>query len=325
MRRLIYFILLALSLGLYAQTQWHVRVAFYNAENLFDTLHDEGRNDYDFLPEGKYRWTTYRYWEKLHHLAQVMAAMGEGDSPPMLVGLCEVENDSCLYDLTHRSSLRLLGYDYAITHGPDQRGVETALLFQPYLFRLIESRGVRIPSVNHGLRPTRDILLCKGVVAGEDTVFVAVVHFPSRAGGTRAGTRNRRLAAQTLRHLVDSLSGCKLLVMGDFNAEPGDPIFKEFVPPLHTLVTKDKRRLRSEEGTYVFQHQWGYLDHILVSDALLQNVDAQKSPTFPSGTAYPFSRPFMLDGKGYPFRSFRGPIYQKGYSDHLPIMAPFSF
>lgn len=307
------------------QARRQVRISFYNVENLFDTLHDEGREDWDFLPGGTYRWTTYRYWDKLHHIAKVVAAMGEGDSPPILVGMCEVENDSCLFDLTRRSALRLLGYDFAVTHGPDNRGVETALLYQPYLFRLLESKGVRVPSANHGLRPTRDILLCKGVLPGGDTLHVAVVHFPSRAGGTRAAARNRTLAARTLRHIADSLSGQKLLVMGDFNAEPGDAIFREFVPPLHTLVTTDRRRLRSEEGTYKFQHQWGYLDHIFVSDALLVNVVGYEISGKVSGVAYPFVRPFMLDTKGYPFRSFKGPVYQHGYSDHLPIMAPFCF
>ena len=27
-------------------------VAFYNLENVFDTIHDEGKNDYEYLPDG---------------------------------------------------------------------------------------------------------------------------------------------------------------------------------------------------------------------------------------------------------------------------------
>lgn len=291
-----------------------LRIASYNVENLFDTLHDEGCDDHQFLPDGEYRWTTYRYWEKLHHIAKVIAAMSEDYGPPILIGLSEVENDSVLFDLTRRSELRHLGYDYTITHGPDERGVETALLYQPLLFRLTEQRGMRVPSREYGYRSTRDVLYTKGVLYTGDTLHVCVVHFPSRASHTAAARRNRLLAAQVVRHLADSLSGEKLLVMGDFNAEPGDEIFHRVLTapqsPLSSLVTQEKKRLRRAEGTYFFRGEWGYLDHMLITPALRRFIRDE---------ALPFKRAFMLTDKGTPFRSFQGPIYRRGYSDHLPL------
>lgn len=93
------------------------RVMFYNVENLFDCRHDSLKEDREFLPDGEKKWTPSRYWRKLDALSKVVVAVGE-ERLPDLVGLCEVENDSVLFDLTRRSSLRALGYRYVATHSP---------------------------------------------------------------------------------------------------------------------------------------------------------------------------------------------------------------
>ena len=129
-------------------------------ENLFDCRHDSLKEDREFLPGGEKKWTPSRYWRKLDALSKVVAAVGE-ERLPDLVGLCEVENDSVLFDLTRRSSLRALGYRYVATHSPDVRGIDVALLYQPGSFRLLESRGITVPSVDAGFRPAQ-CLVCKG-------------------------------------------------------------------------------------------------------------------------------------------------------------------
>ena len=121
------------------------RVMFYNVENLFDCRHDSLKEDREFLPDGEKKWTPARYWRKLDALSKVVAAVGE-ERLPDLVGLCEVENDSVLFDLTRRSSLRALGYRYVATHSPDVRGIDVALLYQPGSFRLLESHEIPVPS-----------------------------------------------------------------------------------------------------------------------------------------------------------------------------------
>ena len=115
-----------------------------NCENLFDTRHDSLKNDVEFLPEGSYHWTPYRYWHKVNHLGQEIVGLGyeeaSGDVQlPDLVALCEVENDSVLFDLTKRSAIRTAGYEYVMTDSPDERGIDVALMYQPFSFSLIHS------------------------------------------------------------------------------------------------------------------------------------------------------------------------------------------
>lgn len=296
-----------------------MRCGCWNVENLFDTVHAEGFEDWDFLPDGANAWNSRRYWGKLHRLSKVIAAMSEDFGPPVFLGLCEVEGDSCLRDFTRRSALRHLGYDYVVAHGPDARGVQTALIYQPQLFRVVASQSVRVPSREHHLRATRDILYVKGVLFSGDTLHLAVVHFPSRRGGSREADRHRMLAASVLRHLADSLSTSCFMAMGDFNAYPSDPVFRRMLTdassPLRTAVTTKKKRLRGPEGTYCYRGEWGYLDHILVTEPFRRML---------CGEALPFKREFMLTPEGLPLRSFQGPVWRGGYSDHLPLAVEFT-
>ena len=125
--------LFLLFLNLSSLSLWSQRIMWYNVENVFDTRHDSLKNDFDFLPEGDYHWTPWRYWRKLDNISRVIAAVAEQDGWPMLVGMCEVENDTVLRDLTLRSSLRTAKYRYVHHEGPDLRGVDVALLYQPAL------------------------------------------------------------------------------------------------------------------------------------------------------------------------------------------------
>ena len=76
-------------------------IAFYNLENLFDTIHDEGKNDYEYLPDGGMKWTSFKYEQKLEKMAYAIAQLGTDEDPrgAACVGVSEVENIGCLYDL----------------------------------------------------------------------------------------------------------------------------------------------------------------------------------------------------------------------------------
>lgn len=287
-----------------------MRCVSWNVENLFHPSHDSLKNDYQFMPEGEYRWTRTRYWRKLDNVARTIAALTDGDRWPALVGLCEVENDSAMHDLTRRSPLRAARYEYVMTESPDVRGVDVALMFQPHDFHLLRYEGIRVPSLEQGLRPTRNILHAVGTIGEGDTLHVLVVHLPSRAGGLSQGTENRRLAAATLGAVVDSLQTCNVLVMGDFNAEPGDEVFEKLMPPLRSLVPRKRSKQHRLGGTYFFQGRWSFLDHILVSERLWPRTNRQVTV---------MRAPFLLTDEGTPFRTYRGPIYNGGFSDHLPI------
>ena len=156
-----------------------------NCENLFDTRHDSLRHDEEFLPASALRWTPQRYWRKLNHIGKAILSCGELDSGmmvPDMVILTEVENDSVMRDLTRRSLLRGAGYSYVMTSGPDIRGIDVALMFSPYAFRLINSHAIRVVPPA-GFSPTRDILYASGELIGGDTLHVFALHAPSRRGG----------------------------------------------------------------------------------------------------------------------------------------------
>ncbi len=308
MRRRIVLCVLVLLCALCVRGQERYRMMEWNVENLFDCQHDTLMNDYEFLPESERQWTEERYWRKLKDIARVVMAVG-GDSPADLVALCEVENDVCMRDLTKRSILRSLGYEYVMTEGSDPRGVDVALMYLPFRFRLLGKESMKVPSVEAGLYPTRGILHAWGVLVNGDTLHVAVCHFPSRVQG-RSSDRNRMLAARTLAALADSLGrDCRFLVMGDCNAAPGDPIFKE----LENLVDLAPQTQRPKEGTYRFRGEWSWIDHILVSPALREQTSELRL----------YTAPWMQDedsnGDWHPRRTYLGTHYHGGVSDHVPI------
>lgn len=301
-------------------------VTTWNTENLFDTVRDESKQDYEFLPTATRHWNSGRYWHKLKGITQTLAAM----QLPDIVALQEVENDTVLRDLTRRTALWNAHYKYVMTDSPDQRGVDVALLYKPETFQLVNWHSVRIPSREHGLRPTRDILYVYGKGLGDKDCHICVVHLPSRQNNNAATRQNRMLAVETLRNIIDSIDGvlpikgersegqrgsANIIVLGDFNAEPGDEIFERLTPPLETLLPTDKKTLKKERGTYYFQGVWGYLDHILVSPSMKK---------YAVGQAEECRFPFLLrTSKQFPWRTYGGTSYIGGISDHLPLTVTF--
>ena len=290
-----------------------LRVMEWNVENLFDTVHDVGFHDEEFLPQGERRWNSARYLRKLKDISRTIAATATDDGVPHLVALCEVENDSVLVHLTRRSTLRNLGYDFVSTASRDARGIDVALLYQPAQFALFTQRNIIVPNGTNGLNPTRDILYVAGRIitgSGIDTLHVFVVHMPSRRGGTK-GDRHRMIAARTLWNAVDSVlnvnAKARIVAMGDFNATSRDAIFKK----RSLRFTDDKR---AHVGTYYYRNVWQWLDHIMISETV-----SYRSP------AKPVTLPWLMEknvnqlGK-HPRRTFLGPSYHGGISDHLPII-----
>lgn len=208
----------------------------FNCENLFDCQHDSLKNDVEFLPDGSYHWTPFRYWRKLNRVGQTIVSCGDrvGGAEdfsvseesaaswrlPDMVALCEVENDSVMRDLTKRSLLRTARYEYVVTDSPDARGIDVALMYSPFSFRLLNSRAVRITPVRD-MSPTRDLLYVSGVVMSGDTLHVIVAHLPSRRGGEQLSRPFRRVVAEKIRAVADSVravaAAAKIIVAGDFN------------------------------------------------------------------------------------------------------------
>ncbi|MBQ5621379.1 MAG: endonuclease/exonuclease/phosphatase family protein [Bacteroidaceae bacterium] len=303
-----FLVLLLLLTYLTAKPQ---RIVWWNVENLFDCQHDSLKEDYDFLPEGQYHWTKGRYWKKLDNISRTIAAIADEKEWPMIIGLCEVENDTVLRDLTRRSPLRIARYSYIHEEGPDTRGVDVAMLYDSLQFRPHGYKTVRVPSTEWRFQPTRDILHVWGDCPSlNDVLHIIIVHLPSRTKNGRRGERHRRIAVTTLCGMLDKLNGKRILLMGDFNAEPDDKIFKGIYERMTSLMPQKRKELNQARGTYYFRKLWGYLDHILVSPNLAPNIEERIEVG---------DFPFLLTEKGTPWRTFQGPVYKGGFSDHLPI------
>ena len=288
-----------------------------NCENLFDCQHDSLKQDQEWLPASVRKWTPTRYWRKVNNIGQtILSCQQEG--VPDLVALVEVENDSVLHDLTRRSLLRNAGYEYLMTESPDLRGIDVALLYQPFRFRPICYDYLDIQPLE-GMRPTRDILYIKGETLSFDTLHVFVLHAPSRFGGERSTRPNRRLVAERLMSVVSTLpADAKVIVAGDFNDYADSPALQYLVASGLHNVTAQTQGTHGAQGTYRYQGQWQSIDHVLVSPSLLHRV----------AQTYINDAPFLLEedkkfGGQKPLRTFNGYRYQRGFSDHLPLVVRF--
>lgn len=317
----ILFFILFLCLAFPALAQESFRVLFWNTENLFDCKDDPKKNDNEFLPDATRHWTYFRYRDKIKNLAKGIIASGD-DYVPDLVGLCEVENDSCLYDLVKRSPLKEADYRFVMTDSPDQRGIDVALLYQRGSFKLIQHQSIRIPFEQIGHAPTRDILHVTGKVISGDSVDVFVCHMPSRSGGQTRSEPYRLFTAERLRQTVDSVMYVRrnpyVIVMGDFNDYPTDKSMKEVLCADGRLRNLMKGK---NEGTYRYRGEWGILDQFLVSKTLLKKKGSIRTS---EKKAQILRHEFLLEedekyGGDKPFRTYNGMKYQGGYSDHLPI------
>ena len=319
MRILLTFLFLLSSFLSEAQTR--LTIVELNTENLFDTRHDTLKNDYEFLPDSPRHWTRTKYWQKLNRIGQTIIACGEDSSGwtlPDIVGLCEVENDSVLFDLTRQSLLRKARYEYVMTASNDARGIDVALLYSPFSFRLIKADTIRVIPMKE-MRPTRDILYVEGEIESGDTLHVFLLHAPSRMGGELYSRPFRKHVMEQLCNVIDSLRRQyvepKLLVMGDFNDYADSPSLQLAYEHGLINVSAEAHGCNGAKGTYRYHGEWGSLDQILVSENLRSWViDCRINDAR-----------FLLEedikyGGVKPRRNYNGMRFNNGFSDHLPLV-----
>jgi len=311
-----------------------IRVCFYNLENFFDYEKNPAKNDGDFTPEGANHWTKTRFENKAKNIAKVFVAMGQWNLPE-IIGVCEIENETVINYLLHKTSLSAGKYEYIYYESPDRRGINVSLFYRPDKFRIINSYPIAIKDSLSPSFKTRDILYIQGVIVAdcEDTIHLFVNHWPSRYGGYAVTIDKRNLTAATLRLKIDSLllinSSARILVMGDFNDFPDDESLTHYLRVLPDTVNYKEGNLinmmfpylhKNNIGTNKFQQQWGILDQFIVSSGLYY----AKSGLRTISTGIIFSPDFLLDddsknmGKK-PLRTYAGRKYVGGFSDHLPI------
>jgi predicted extracellular nuclease len=310
------------------------RIAFWNVENLFDTINDPKIDDEEFLPNGKMKWTSERYNTKINNLAKVILAIGDGKGPDIL-GMSEIENEGVLIDLTQKTALKNQKYGIVHYDSPDKRGIDVALIYKTDKFKVLESKAVFVPMPVDTIL-TRDILVVKGVLNKKDTMYILVNHWPSRRGGDESEQR-RIFAANKLHAAEDSIlrlfPNAKVIAIGDFNDEPtnksieslkntnmdGNTVF------YHSVFVDLMDSLKAAgDGSYHYRKEVNMLDNILVNN----NFQKQK------GIFIIDAHIFKVDwaiGENYkgdppgPLHTYAGTRYIGGYSDHFPVYADIYF
>ncbi len=309
-------------------------IAFYNLENLFDTINNPDVIDEEYTPTGTQNWTSEKYKKKLQNLSRVINELGTSDQQkegPVVMGASEIENRGVLEDLIKQPLI--INKDYGIVHfdSPDKRGIDVALLYQKKHFK--PTSYINVPLIIYDQSDktkriyTRDQLLVTGMLDGEEMHFI-VNHWPSRSGGEKKSSPNREAAGRLNRRIIDSLykinPNAKIITMGDLNDGPlNNSVKVELQAKAKKEDTKQFGMYNPMEemsnkgiGTLAYRDAWDLFDQMILSEPLIRK-DYTSYRFWKAGV---YNKPFLTQTtgqyKGYPLRNSNG---QVGFSDHFPV------
>ena len=318
MKHLVAILLLMIPLSSQAQEFSTFTAAWWNVENLFDLRDDPKTNDDEFTPQGDLHWTRRKLNAKLQGIYKTLTMM----DLPDVVGLAEVENNYVLRELCQGTPLAQVPYRYVHYDSPDRRGIDVALIYRTDRFRVTASRSVSLSDSAADFF-TRDILLVEGVTAEGDSVVLLLNHWPSKRGGDEA-EGHRVEAARTLRALMLDQHArhpqAAVIAMGDMNSTYDEAPLVDGMgfgtdsvsPEGIRLLTQ---RLPRDWGSHKFQGQWDYIDQVFLLADDSWEVKKLKLMKFDHLLTEESSRPGMR-----PKRTYQGPRYEGGLSDHLPLL-----
>ena len=327
-------------------------VAFYNLENLFDTINGPN-NDEEYLPVKG--WTSKKYRKKLDNLGRVLPQIGTNEQQkeaPSIIGVSEIENRRVLEDLV--KNYQMVGKDYGVVHfdSPDKRGIDVGLLYQKKYFK--PTSFINIPlmiTTDEGKKDkndkeddkeddkaeastvdkrvyTRDQLLVTGLLDGEE-VHVIVNHWPSRSGGEKKSSPFREAAGRLNRKIIDSLikinPNAKIITMGDLNDGPYNNSVKQGIGAKLKKTDLKKGDIynpfeqmqKNGEATLFYRDAGDIFDQIMVSEGLCKENDYSSLHYWKAGI---YNKQFLIQTtgqyKGYPLRNSSA---EPGFSDHFPV------
>lgn len=294
----------------------NMMIGFYNVENLFDIYDDPNTFDEEFTPFGKKQWDSERYEKKIKDISSVIADFSNRNNPT-LMGLTEVENFDVLEDLIQSNALYNTNYKIIHRDNNDTRGIDVAAIYDANTLNVIDY-GYYI--IDHLY--TRDILHIEGEIANSEHIHFFITHWPSRRKGTKETEHKRIEVADFLRSKIDILLNKnpeeRIIILGDFNDEPSDKSISQH------LMKGDFYNLHqtyenSDNGTVNHQGDWMVFDQIIVSNSILNGdvYDVDKN----SGKIYTDDDITFThsDGNKVPSRTYGGPKYFGGTSDHYPV------
>ena len=310
-------------------------IAFYNVENLFDTINDVNKND-EASPIMEIKFNRSEiYNKKVSNMAGVIADIGADlvKKSPSIVGLCEVENRSVIEDLLKDKNLKDKNYEIIHYDSPDERGIDVAMIYNEDVFKITSTKSHELiiyDNKSSKRNYTRDQLVVSGLLEGE-LIHLIVNHWPSRSGGEERSRAGRMAAAELNKKIIDSLQGkykdAKIITMGDFNDDPHDDSMKKILNAKKHIkdveengIYNPMETILSDQGigTNAYRDVWQLFDQILVSKPFL-NKNYNSYQFYKAGV---FNKSYLINKsgryKGYPFRSFSWGSFTGGYSDHLP-------
>ena len=317
-------------------------IAFYNLENLFDTIVDPDTNKIlqeDFTPFGSKKFNTAKYLLKLKNMAFVIDTLGKEVTPlgASIIGVCEIENQLVLEDLVTQPSIADKNYKIVHHEGPDARGIDCALIYDPLHFKVTSSKSVKFKIPGNDRFRSRDQLVVSGKLLGEEMHFI-VVHWPSRRGGEAKSRPKRIEAAKLTKSIVDSPKQidkkAKVIVMGDFNDDPISPSIKDFLHANGSTLLRNNQmyntmydHYKKGIGTLAYRDQWNLFDQFILTPSLIVNpseIDTDNMyNSFSFYKSVVYNKSFLKNPsgnyKGYPFRTYGGSSFLGGYSDHFPV------
>ncbi len=305
-------------------------IAFYNLENLFDTIpNNPEKRDLEFTPDGQKQWDGRKYRSKIHNMAYAISQMTTPTTPlgPAIIGVSEIENRSVLEDLV--ADPQIAKWNLQIVHhdSPDARGVDVGCLYNPKYFKVENVTNHRLTTISYR---TRDQMCVVGSLLGQK-VAIIVNHWPSRLGGQEKSEPNRVAAAELSKQIADSLwqvdPNIGVIVMGDLNDDPMD---KSVAVALggkreskgvtdHEFYNPWWKKLDDGIGTLAYRSQWNLFDQIIISGNL---VNVSDDTNWHFYRADVLNKDFLKDTEGnrmgYPLRTYSGGSFLNGYSDHFP-------
>ena len=304
-------------------------IAFYNLENLFDTIPNNplGR-DLEYTPGGKNQWDSRKYYNKLHNMAVAIASLKSRLTPkgPAILGISEIENRTVVEELLRQPELKDLNLQLVHHDSPDKRGVDVAMIYNPLYFKVENVTNHRLTAVSFA---TRDQMCVVGSLMGE-RIAVIVNHWPSRSGGQQRSAPSRDAAAALNVEIADSLwkidPNICVITMGDMNDDPMDNSCAKVLGAKKNRKDVDEhgfynpfwKMLDDGIGTLAYNSAWNLFDQIIISGNLANAPDDRWHFYKSVVHNHEFLRDTEGKRQGYPLRTFASGSYLNGYSDHFP-------
>jgi len=308
-------------------------VVFYNVENLFDISDDPKTKDDEFTPGSQLKWNQEKYEKKINDIAHVISSVNPSELPE-IVGLAEVENDKVLNDLVMSDKLRAGNYSIIHYDSPDERGIDVAMIYRADEFTVTDSKAIPVVFPSDSTETTRDILYVHGRTKDKETFHLFVNHWKSRSDGVQETEARRIYTAITLRKEIDMImnkeSDARIIVMGDLNDEPTNRSVHEMLMANNKRKNANSRELYNlmydlhntgNTGSYFYRGTWNMLDNLIISQSLLKDKSGYHTD-YEGGKIFRQDWLLYRDEKykeSVPNRTYGGPQYYGGISDHFPI------